>query len=193
MVGIDALAWLCGVTAPLYWAYDQPGFLDELIGIIGQWDRQQMELMLEAGAELMVERAWYSGTEFWSPTLYRRFVVPMLEEKISLVHEAGAKFGYVITSGMVEILSDVLGLGIDVVIGIDPVQGKGTDLQTLTPQTGGRVCLWGGVSAPTILESAIDRESIWRAVETAISTCGREGGFILSPVDNIFDSTPETW
>ena len=193
MLGIDALAWLCGITAPLYWAYDRPGFLEELIDLIAQWDQQQVEIMLDAGAQLMIERAWYSGTEFWSPSLYRRFVVPMLQEKISLVHQAGAKFGYVLTSGMMEILVDLLDLGTDVIIGIDPVQGKGTDLDTLVSRSSGRICLWGGVSAPAAIEGAKKREEIWPAVESAISTCGPQGGFILAPVDNIIDTSQETW
>ena len=192
MVGTDALMWLCGATAPLYWAFDQPDLMEELIALIAAHDRRQMELMLDAGAELIIERAWYAGTEFWSPKLYRRFIAPMLREKIHVAHQAGAKFGYIITSGVMPILDDLLDLQIDVMLGVDPVQGKGTDLTTLAQRAQGRLCLWGGVSAPMSVEHAT-RAEIWRAVEQAISTCGAQGGFILSPVDNIIDTSRETW
>jgi hypothetical protein len=36
-------------------------------------------------------------------------------------------------------------------------------------------------------------EEIWQAVEDAISTCGQEGGFILSPVDNFIENVEEHW
>jgi hypothetical protein len=192
MVGTDALMWLCGATAPLFWAFDQPDLLEELIALIAARDQRHMELMLDAGAELIVERAWYAGTEFWSPKLYRQFIAPMLRAKIQIAHQAGAKFGYIITSGVMPILDDLLDLQIDAILGVDPVQGKGTDLSALARRVKGRMCIWGGVSAPMSVEHAT-RAEIWRAVENAISTCGAQGGFILSPVDNIIDPSRETW
>ena len=192
MVGIDALMWLCGATAPLYWAFDQPKFLEELIALIAARDEQQMQVMLDVGAELIVERAWYSGTEFWSPRLYRQFIAPILRRKVALAHQAGAKFGYIMTSGMMPLLDDLLDLGIDAIIGVDPVQGKATNLEELSRRASARMCLWGGVSAPMSVEHATMSE-ISRAVENAITTCGVQGGFILSPVDNILDASQETW
>ena len=192
MVGSDALMWLCGATAPLYWAYDQPGFLEEIIDLVATWDRYQAELYLDAGADLLIERAWYAGTEFWSPKLYRQFIVPMLSDKIALTHEAGAKFGYILTAGSMPLLDDLLDLGIDVLIGVDPVQDKGMDLDVLVPRTSGRMCLWGGVCAPLTVEHGTSKE-IWRAVEEAIGKCGPRGGFILSPVENVIDTSQETW
>ena len=192
MLGIDALMWLCGATAPLFWAIDRPAFLEELIAIVAAWDEQRLKIILDVGAELIIERAWYSGTEFWSPRLYRQFIAPMLRRKIALTHQAGAKFGYIMTSGMMPLVDDLLDLGIDAIIGVDPVQGKGTDLADLSRKVRGRMCLWGGVSAPMSVEHAT-RSEIWRAVENAITTCGAQGGFILSPVDNILDASQETW
>jgi len=192
MLGIDALMWLCGATAPLYWAFDQPDLLEELVALVAAWDRRQMELMFDAGAELIIERAWYAGTEFWSPKLYRQFIAPTLREKIQIAHQAGAKFGYIITSGMMPLLDDLLDLQIDAIIGVDPIQGKGTQLDVLARRARERMCIWGGVNAPMSVEHAT-RAEIWQAVENAISICGGNGGFILSPVDNILDSSQETW
>lgn len=163
MLGTDALMWLCSATAPLYWAHDQPAFLEELIALIAARDERQMEIMLDAGAELIVERAWYAGTEFWSPRLYRRFIAPLLRRQVALAHQAGAKFGYIMTSGTMPLLDDLLDAGIDAIIGVDPAQGKGTRLDELARRTRGRMCSWGGVSAPMSVEHASAAE-IWRAV-----------------------------
>ena len=192
MLGVDALMWTCGATAPLYWAYDEPEFLEELLDLVYTRDRQRMEIALDAGAELIIERAWYASTEFWSPRLYRRFVVPRLRENVRLVHEAGARFGYAMTSGVAPILDDLLDLDIDVLVGVDPVEGKGTDLEAFARRASGRMCLWGGVSAPMTVEQGTSEE-IWRAVEDAIATCGQQGGFILSPVDNFIENVEEHW
>ena len=37
------------------------------------------------------------------------------------------------------------------------------------------------------------REDIWQAVEQVIATCGPQGGFILSSVENVIDPSDKTW
>jgi hypothetical protein len=191
MVGIDALMWLCGALAPLEWAYEAPHFLAELIEIVAAWAHRRMEIVLDTGVELLIKRAWYEGVELWSPTLFRQFIAPVLREDIITAHKAGARFGYINTSGTWPIFVDLLDLDLDVLIGVDPVQGLGTDLAAFADQARGRMCLWGGVSAPMTIEEAKTPDGIWRAVEGAITICGPHGGFILSPVDNLMNTSPE--
>ena len=191
-MGIDALIWLCGAVPPLLWAYDQPEFLAELIKVITVWNRRRMEIILDSGVDVIMKRAWYEGTELWSPRLYRQFIAPVLREDVTLAHQAGAKFGYFITSGTLPILDQLLDLEVDVIIGVDPVMGKGTELDVLARRASDQICLWGGVNAPLSVEGATSAE-IWRAVEHAVTACGPHGGFILSPVDNILDPSPQAW
>ena len=191
-MGIDALMWLSGPVNPLYWAYDQPDFLEELIDIIALWNRRRMEVILDVGVDLLIKRAWYEGCDFWSPALYRKFIAPVLKEDIKLTHQAGARFGYIITSGIMPLLDDFLELGIDVIIGIDPVQGKGTDLRLLQETLGGKICLWGGVNGFITIERGRPEE-IKKAVKEAIEALASGGGFILSPVDNVRDTSDGTW
>jgi hypothetical protein len=188
-VGVDALMWLCGAIAPLEWAYEEPDFLAELIDIVARWVRRRMEIILDTGVELLIKRAWYEGTELWSPKLYRQFIAPILREDISMAHEAGARFGYINTSGTWPIFADLLDMNVDVLIGVDPVQGLGTALEAFSDQARGKMCLWGGVSAPMTIEEATTSEEIWQAVEEAITICGPDGGFILSPVDNLMNTS----
>jgi hypothetical protein len=192
MLGVDALMWLSGSTAPIYWAYDDPGFLEEFIEIISSWDRQRLEIMLDAGPELIVERGWYEGTELWSPRFYRRFIAPPFREKITIAHEAGAKVGYILTGGSMPLLDDLLDLNIDVLIGVDPVQDETMDLDLLVERASGKMCLWGGVCQALTVELGT-REDIWYAVEQAISTAGPHGGLILSSVENVIDPSEKTW
>ena len=49
------------------------------------------------------------------------------------------------TTGQIPLLDQLLESGIDVLIGVDPVQGKGMDLAAIKAKLGGKVCLWGGV------------------------------------------------
>jgi len=189
---IDTLMWLCGGTAPLYWAYDEPGFLAELIAIVQDWNRKRLSLHLEVGVDVVMRRAWYEGTEFWSPAFYRRFILPGLKREVEMTHQAAARYAYIITSGMLPIADMLVEAGGDVILGIDPGQGKGTTLQAVRDRMGGRVGLWGGVSGPLTIETGTEAD-VRRGVEEAIRTLGPAGRFILSPVDNVREDTPQSW
>ncbi len=189
---VDTLMWLCGGTQPLLWAYDEPDFLRELIGILEEWNRSRLEVHLEAGVDIVFRRAWYEGTDFWSPPLYRELILPTVRRDVELAHEAGARYAYIITTGMMPVADLILEAGVDAVVGIDPGQGKGTTLQDVRDSLGGKVGLWGGVSGPLAVEEGTEGE-VRAAVEEAVSVLGDTGRFILSPVDNVRADTERSW
>lgn len=192
IMGIDALMWISGGVNPLYWAYDKPDFLEELIDMINVWNRKRMEIYLDEGLDIIIKRAWYESTEFWSPDLYEKYIVPVLREDSSLIHEAGVKLGYIMTGGIMPLLDTLLGLGVDINIGVDPLQGKGTNLSVLKEKCDRKMCLWGGVNGFLTIENGNEHE-IRQAVENAISTLSKNSGFVLSPVDNVTEDTELTW
>ena len=190
-VGGDALAWFCGLQNAVMMAIDDPPFLEELLSIIDEWNRPRMRAFLDCGVDLFIRRAWYEGTDFWSPDLYRQFFVPILREEVRMVHEAGAKFGYILTSGAMPLLDMLLDLEIDVMIGVDPIQGKGTDMRAMREKLQGRMCTWGGVNGFITVEQGTKSE-IEGAVRQAIDAMGPDG-FVLSPVDNVTDPADSVW
>ncbi len=190
-VGSDALAWFCGLENAVYMALVDPDFFKELLDIIDQWNRQRMEAYLDYGIDLFVRRAWYEGTDFWSPELYRKFFYPIVKKEIKMAHEAGVKYGYILTSGSMPLHDMLLDLGIDVLIGADPIQGKGTDLKVMKSQLKGKICIWGGVNGFVTVEEGTE-EDIDQAVENALQILGPDG-FILSPVDNVRDPSNRVW
>jgi hypothetical protein len=190
--GIDTLMWLCGGTEPLIWGFEKPGLLTGIIDLVAEWNRKRLALHLETGPDLVVRRAWYEGTDFWSPDFYRRFILPGLKREVEMAHEADARFGYILTSGLVPLAAEIIESGVDVIIGIDPAQAKGGTLDDVAAAFGGKVCLWGGVSGPMTIESG-SRQDVIRAVETAMEILAPTGRFILSPVDNVRENTPRAW
>ena len=190
-VGADALAWFCGLQNAVFMALDDPAFFGELMDLIAAWNRPRIQAFLDYGVDLFIRRAWYEGTDFWSPELYRRYFAPIVREEVDMVHGAGAKYGYVLTSGSAPLHDVLVDLGIDVLIGPDPLQGKGTDLARMGAELKGKVCTWGGVNAFVTVEQGT-RDAIDAEVRHAIDSLGPEG-FILSPVDNIRDPSDEVW
>ena len=189
---VDTACWLAGMTDLVLLAIDQPGFVTDLFDLIERWNRERMEIVLDVGVDLFIRRAWYEGTDFWSPSLYRRFILPSIKRDAAIVHQAGARFGYILTSGQMPLLDMLLESGIDVLIGLDPVQGKGTDLGAIKRKVGDRICLWGGVNGFVTMETGTP-DDVRTEVRNALQTLAPGGGFILSPVDNVTTNTDQTW
>jgi uroporphyrinogen-III decarboxylase len=190
-VGMDMANWLCGMQNLMILTMQQPSFVADLLEMIHVWNMQRMEVVLSAPVDLYIRRAWYEGCDFVTPRFYREAILPRLKAEVDLAHEHGAKFGYICSSGTKPMLDFHLEAGIDVLIGVDPVQDTRMDLALLKERVGDRMCLWGGVSGAVTVEMGTEEE-VRLAVRQAIETLGPTG-FILSPVDNITVDAPRTW
>jgi len=190
-VGADMAGWLCGLERMVYLAVDDPDFLMSLLEAIAAWNRQRMAVILESGVDLYVRRGWYESCQFWSPSLYCRFILPQLKKDVEMAHQAGAKFGYIMTTATTPLLDLFVEAGIDVLIGVDPAPTAHNNLALMREKLRGRVCLWGGVNAALTIELGTPEE-VSASTESAIRRLGPDG-FILSPVDNITEDTPKTW
>jgi hypothetical protein len=190
-VGADSLGWLCGLDNAVLSAVDAPEFLDAVLDVISDWNRRRMELMLETGLDVLLRRAWYEGTAYWSPALFRRFMLPRVRGEADMAHAAGAAYGYIMTVGGLQFADLLLEAGVDVLVGVDPVQDHGMDPAALKAAVGGEMGLWGGVNGFVTVERGAPAE-VGQAVGEAIETLGPVG-FILSPVDNVRDRSDRVW
>ncbi len=190
-VDSDMANWLCGVAALTMLAINQPAFVTDLLEMIHAWDMKRMQVVLSAPVDLYIYRAWYEGCDFVRPKFFRQTILPRLKEAVALAHNRGAMFGYICTSGTQPMLDMYLEAGIDVLIGIDPVQGTYTDMDLMKSKIGERICLWGGLSGAITVEQGT-AEEVRAAVKLAVEKLGPRG-FILSPIDNLTLDTPRTW
>ncbi|MGQ9555171.1 MAG: uroporphyrinogen decarboxylase family protein [Anaerolineae bacterium] len=191
-VGADMAAWLCGLENVMLMAVDDPQLLDDLLATISEWNEQRMRVVLEAGVDLYIRRGWYESSDFWSPALYRRFILPRLKREAELAHEYGVRFGYNMTTGLIPMMDSILESGVDVNLGLDPLQHGEKPLEAARDKLGGRVCLWGGVNgAITVEEGSVD--DVRQAVAYALEVMRSVNGFVLAPIDNITEITQNTW
>ncbi len=193
--GLDAVVWLCGVEGAIMLAMTEPEVMQELVDIVYAFDRRRTEWALGlgydavGGVDLIVQRGWYSSTEFWSPQLFRRFVLPHLRELADLVHGAGARLAYTMTTGVAALAELLIEAGVDLLYYIDPVQDD-LDLAAFRAAIGaGRLAVAGGVNTSVTLNSGTDDE-IRQAVHEVVRIMAPDGGFILAPVDALFPDTP---
>jgi len=194
VMGCDCMAWLSGYESVMILSLTKPHIIKQYAEIIHEWNMRQLEIYLDVtDADVIWRRGWYETTEFWTPDAYRDIIAPTIRKEADLVHEAGRKYGYIITSAFLPLLDDILAAGIDVLVGLDPEQGKGTEIETVKNKCLERkTALWGGVSGAVTVELGTPDQTR-DAVVQAVNVLGRGGGFILSPVDNVRQDTPNAW
>jgi hypothetical protein len=187
-VGADLIGWIHGLQAMVFSTYDQPEFIREMLNIIATWNRRRMEVVLEVGIDLYIKRAWYENGDFWTPTTFREFLLPILKADAELAHQKGSRLGYIITSNCMPLLEIFAEAGVDVLIGVDPGAWKMAVAKT---KLGGKVCLWGGVNGHLTVEQGTS-EAVRAEVRQAMRMLAPDGGFILSPVDNVREDTHQS-
>ena len=188
----DTACWLCGMQDLVVAAMERPAYLRELLDVIGEWNRIRGDVVLDEGVDVFVRRAWYETCDFLSPSLYRSFILPDLTAEAERCHAAGAKLAVISTSSFTPLLDLYAEAGVDVHIGVDPVQDARADLPLTKRKLADRVAIWGGVNGFVTIETGSPAD-VRQAVRHAVQTLGSGGGFILSPVDNVVDGSPATW
>jgi hypothetical protein len=180
--GGDSLAWLCGFDHMVYHTIDNPELVRRTLSIIHRNEMRRLEMMLDLGGiDIVVRRAWYESLRSVTLSMHREFLAPLVRDELELAHQAGALYMYICTADTMGLVPTWLESGIDIVWGIDPVQGD-ADLARLKALAGDRLSFWGGINSWVTLERGGDAE-IRQAVEDAVLTMGPGGGFVLLPVD----------
>jgi len=186
--GMDAVVWMAGPQGAVLMAMDDPHALGALVEIVAQADLGRTELAASTpGIDMVVERGWYSSTDFWSPRLFDSLVYPHVKELAALAHSYGKRFAYVMSTGVERLGPRLVEAGVDVLYFLDPVQDH------LSPERArdlfmGRVTLVGGTNALTLASG--DRRRIKEEVRRSIQALGPTNRFILHPVDALFPDTP---
>ena len=93
------------------------------------------------------------------------------------------------TTGTLPLVDALAEAGLDAIIGVDPLV---TDLAAIKRAVTGRIALWGGVNGYITVEQGTEAE-VRAAVCQAIETLAPGGGFVLSPVENVRDTSEHTW
>ena len=188
----DAACWLCGMEELVQAAIEDPEFLDEVLEIIYGWNAKRMEVLLDSRPDLMIRRSWYETVDMLSPANYRKFILPRLQKDAKQCHQAGCKLAIITTSAYTPLLDLYLESGVDVLVGLDPVQDPRADFALTKKRLGGKIGLWGGVNGFVTVERGTGDE-VRKAVLDAVKVLAPGGRFILSPVDNVRDDTPLAW
>jgi uroporphyrinogen decarboxylase len=185
----DVAVWLCGAENFMIACHERPEFAREVLRVIHKWEMDGLRRLLDVGVcDIITHRAWYESPAFYSPALFREFLFAGIKEEVDLVHQAGRRYQYVQTIRPQVFAREYLDLGIDVLWGVDPVQGN-ADMAALRRDCGNRICFIGGVNSYLTVARGT-REEVRAAVREAIDVLGPESGFALLLVDSVDKTVP---
>jgi len=186
--GMDGVVWLTGVQGAVFMATDAPQAFGQLVDIIAEADYGRTELAVTtSGVDMVVQRGWYSSTNFWSPKLFNAFVFPHLQELANLAHRYGKKFGYVMTTGVERLGPRLADAGVDVLYFADPVQDR-LPLEKARDLLTSHMTLVGGTNVLTLVTGS--RDQIRDEVRRVIDVLGPTRRLILHPLDALFPDVP---
>lgn len=188
----DLACWLCGIQEFMMLTIYNPDFVQQLLNVIEDWNRRCMEVAIEEGVDLFVRRAWYENADVLPPSEYRQLILPALRRDVEMAHQAGTKFGYLMSCASMPLMEMIIDAGVDVLLGVDPAQDRTMDMPLLKQKASGKMCLWGGVCGYLTVECGTPAQ-IAEQVRQAISILSPGGGFILAPVTNIRADTEQAW
>ena len=179
----DPLLWMSGVEIPVIAGLEDPAFLDRYVEIVARLDQAKLELYLDAGVDLVVRRGWYESTDFWSPQLFRRFLMPALQSQIRSARQAGVLYAYVMNSGSVPLFPHFRELGFDLYTNFDAVSLRCSP-DTVTASLPPPMTLCGGINNQHVLERGTEEE-VRQAVRGALASFAPRGRFLLAPGDSV--------
>ena len=169
---------------------DEPELFRQLLQRTQRWTAQSVELLLEAGVDVLYRSGCYETVDLFSPSDVREFFMPLLKEDVALCHQAGVPLHNFAQTGVGPFIGDYPEIGVDILSSLDTRGVNPLDLAEVKRQTAGRCCLMGGVDNrdPFITRPASDMES---SVLEVLRVLAPGGGYILSTCGTIFPEGKE--
>lgn len=168
--------------------YQHPAFVAELLDYIVQFNLG----LIEKGCTYNIDGVRFGddwGQQqgmLMGPVLWRRFIKPPLRQMYGAVKDAGLKVFIHSCGNIVEVLPDLIELGVDV---FNPFQPEVMDVYQTKRHYGHQLTFWGGVSTQQLLPYGTP-EQVKAEARQLIREIGRDGGYIIAPAHDIPQDVP---
>ncbi len=189
--GLFERTWtLRGFNDALADAAGAPAFYDELVERVAEHQMAAIERLLELPVDgIMFSDDWgYQRGVLLGPERWRRFLKPRLARMYARVHAAGRITLSHCCGSVVDIIPDLIEIGLDVLESVQP-EAYGMDPYALKREFGRDITFWGGLGSQSIVPFGTPAE-IKAEVGRLCREMGRGGGYILAPAKWLQPETP---
>jgi hypothetical protein len=184
----SAWMWLTNVQESMLTYDTDPGYADEFLSIIHNWQKTNLAQVLDVGVDIVTRFGYYDTPDFWGRKYFDRYLRPRMDEEADLVHQAGALLSQQQSEGLTRLVDSYRHMKGDILRDVDPVQG-GEDLALLKRELGARKTLMGGVNGDLHLAQASPTE-IDATVRQLLALLAPGGGFIMHVIPSIYPGVP---
>jgi uroporphyrinogen-III decarboxylase len=125
----------------------------------------------------------------WSPTHFRDYFLPLIEEQVQVTHEGGAVFRYYDDGKTMDIMGMLVEAGVDTFCTCTPPPAGDFEPLPARSCAGDRMTLMGYVDIENVLHRGTP-ELVDATVKEAIQVLGANDRFLLSSSDGILTQTP---
>jgi uroporphyrinogen decarboxylase len=196
--GVFDDAWrLLGFENMLMAMHTSPQIVEAVLRKVCDYWLEYARLTLEAAAGA-IDLMWTRddlGTQnglMISRSTCRRFVIPLIKERVDLFHQYGARAIMHCCGGIAPIIEDLIGAGVEA---LNPIQSaaRGMDRRQLKAEYGRSLVFHGSVDQQRVLVPGTP-EDVVRDTQECIGVLGRGGGYIVAssheieadiPVENV--------
>ena len=188
--GLYERIWtLRGFTEAMIDAAADPGFYEELAEQVTVHQLEILDRLVELPVDgIMFSDDWgYQQGVLLGPDRWRRFLKPRLARMYTRVHEAGKYTLSHCCGSVIDILPDIIEIGLDVLESVQP-EARGMDPYDLKRRFGSDIAFWGGLGSQSTIPFGTPQE-IRHEVGRLCSEMGRGGGYLLAPSKGL---QPET-
>ena len=179
---------LYGIERLILETYEDPSWVHQLLRILLERKRAFVRSLQGAEYDIIEHGGGDASSTVISPKIFDTFVAPYDRELVELSHASGQRVVYHTCGGMMPILEQVAGLGVDAMETFTPPgMGGDTRLAEAKRRIGERVCMIGGFDQFHYFRGCTAEETRCE-VRRCFSEAGEGGGYILSPSDHFFEA-----
>jgi uroporphyrinogen decarboxylase len=189
--GLFERTWtLRGFNEALMDPIAEPDFYQELVTQIADHQIVLIEhlLSLPIDAILFSDDWGYQQGVLLGPDLWRKYIKPQLARQYAHVHRAGKITISHCCGSIVDIIPDLIEIGLDVLESVQP-EARGMNPYELKRRFGRDITFWGGLGSQTTIPFETPAR-IKAEVAHLCAEMGRNGGYILAPAKALQPETP---
>jgi len=166
-----------GEEKTIYTMMDSPDKFQYLMDILTEQGREMVTLSLASPA-LMIEFTDNVEGSITSPTLFKNYCMPFMQEAAERIHARGRYLGSHMDGNMKPLLHLVPECGVDVVESFSPAPLTRLTFEDAWNAWRGKVLIWGGIPSP-IFEPHVSEQDFTEWVKRMLDLLGDDRRIIL--------------
>jgi uroporphyrinogen-III decarboxylase len=166
-------------------------YMEEIYEFWTAWALEMLKAMIKANPDLIELGGSSTSLSVSSPTIFRKFELPFIQEATKICKENGIISHYHVCGRSLELVEIVAEESdLDAIEPLEEPPGGNVDLKEIKKRFGKRLGLKGNINTTDFLMNATP-EQVEDKCKRAIDDAATGGGFILSTGDQVGRDTPD--